>query len=406
MSLYLVAISAVLLVGALRIAHKAYSSSAMLWLPAYLRGDWAGKREAGGPRREGPVDIMFCVADHFEPGVGRPGADVELQRVDHWLKNCRKVAGLFRDADGSPPRHTFFFPAEEYRAELIEPLGELVRAGYGEVEVHLHHDNDTSAGLRQTLHEFIGRLRSHGHLGSRRSDEKPCFGFVHGNWALDNSRPDGRWCGVNDELRVLAECGCYADFTLPSAPSATQTRRINSIYYALDDPDRPRSHDDGSEVREGGKPVGDLMIVQGPLAVTWPRAALRLRPFLETGNLAGNGAGMRKRVAAWVTTGVCVAGRPNWVFVKAYTHGCNEENWPLLFGPPMQELHRGLAEHYNDGSSYRLHYVTAREMYNIIKAAERGLPGNPGTYRDLEILPPPLVATATSAGTDRQGACA
>jgi hypothetical protein len=30
----------------------------------------------------------------------------------------------------------------------------------------------------------------------------------------------------------------------------------------------------------------------------------------------------------------------------------------------------------------RLHYVTAREMVNIIHAAEDGRDGNPGAYRD------------------------
>ena len=48
------------------------------------------------------------------------------------------------------------------------------------------------------------------------------FAFIHGNWSLDNSRPDGRWCGLNNELILLRELGCYADFTLPSAPSDTQ----------------------------------------------------------------------------------------------------------------------------------------------------------------------------------------
>ncbi|MEJ7636728.1 MAG: hypothetical protein WKF75_01760 [Singulisphaera sp.] len=51
---------------------------------------------------------------------------------------------------------------------------------------------------------------------------------------------------VNNEIDVLRETGCYADFTLPSAPSPTQTRQINSIYYASDDPRRPKSHDRGS----------------------------------------------------------------------------------------------------------------------------------------------------------------
>ena len=199
----------------------------------------------------------------------------------------------FKDADGRSPRHTFFYPAEQYNAEHLERLGELVRAGHGEVEVHLHHDRDTSAGLRGALLKFVEQLRSHGHLGAAQ-DGRPRFGFVHGNWALDNSLPDGRWCGVNDELRVLAECGCYADFTLPSAPSPAQTRRINSIYYAKGDPDRPRSHDDGVEVRSGGAPAGDLLIVQGPLVIL--RRSGGILPRVENGNLDSR-APVRRRAS-------------------------------------------------------------------------------------------------------------
>ena len=164
--------------------------------------------------------------------------------------------------------------------------------------MHLHHDRDTSAGLRGALLKFAEQLRSHGHLGAAQ-DGRPKFGFVHGNWALDNSLPDGSWCGVNDELRVLAECGCYADFTLPSAPSPAQTRRINSIYYAKDDPDRPRSHDDGVEVRSGGAPSGDLMIVQGPLSIL--RRSGGILPRVENGNLDGRvpiAAGAHRRMAS------------------------------------------------------------------------------------------------------------
>lgn len=93
-------------------------------------------------------------------------------------------------------------------------------------------------------------------------------------------------------------------------------------------------------------------------------------------------------MATWLRIGVCVAGRPDWLFVKLHTHGCNEANWRVLFGEPILELHRCLCERYNDGRRYRLHYVCAREMYNIIKAAELGLAGDPGQYRDLQILPP------------------
>jgi hypothetical protein len=47
---------------------------------------------------------------------------------------------------------------------------------------------------------------------------------------------------------------------------------------------------------------------------------------------------------------------------------------------------------FNDGERFRLHYVTAREMVNIIHAAEDGKTGNPGQYRNYR-LPPPATVT-------------
>ena len=372
---------------ALLLLVQAKKRNAFLWLPAYVRGDWPGRREGPTSGAEGPTHVMFCIADHFEPGWRRADADLERRRVQEWVDAYPALFSEFRDADGRPPRHTFFFPVEQYRPEHFERLAELVRAGYGEVEVHLHHDNDTSEGLRRTLLDFAEKLAHHGLAGTDAGSGRARFAFVHGNWALDNSLPDGRWCGVNDELSVLRETGCYADFTLPAAPSPAQTRRINSIYYATDDPLRPKSHDDGQVVRAHGRETGDLMIVQGPLGIRWP-GRFGLLPAIENGDLsAGAGPGPR-RARCWVRLRVCVAGRPDWVFVKVHTHGCKEANMRLLLGPAMQTLHRCLCDGYNDGRRYSLHYVTAREMYNIIKAAEHGLPGSPGEYRNLAIAPP------------------
>src|SRR5439155_815789 len=147
-----------------------------------------------------------------------------------------------------------------------DALAGLCRAGYGEVEIHLHHDNDTAANLRRTLLNFKATLHEqHGLLGRDRRTNEVAYGFIHGNWALDNARSDGRWCGVNNELDVLRETGCYADFTLPSAPSPTQTHKINSIYYACDDPLRPLSHNTGRDVGTGAAPDKALLLIQGPL---------------------------------------------------------------------------------------------------------------------------------------------
>ena len=374
------------------ISFLARKRNVHLWLPSYVKGNWAGRRERDSLASSSTIHVMFCMADHFEPGWGDPGIDEERRRVEHWLTHYPQFAADYRDADGRPPRQSIFFPAEEYRPEHIDRLGALVQDGFAEIEIHLHHDRDTSDGLRGTLLNFVSKLRGHGHLGENRVEGLPRFGFVHGNWALDNSRSDGRWCGVNDELHVLSECGCYADFTLPSAPSDTQTRRINSIYYAADDPRKPRSHDDGVEVRVGGNPSGDLMLIQGPLGVRWTGGRFGILPRLDAGNLAGMSPPTPQRFATWLNTRVCVAGRPEWLFVKVHTHGCNPGNWDAILGSAAHRLHTHLCKHYNDGSKYKLHYVTAREMYNIIKAAELGLEGEPGEYRDLEIVPPPCVA--------------
>jgi len=373
------------------IARRFRHGNVGIWLPSYLKGDWAGRRERRRAAAQ-TIHVLLCVADHFEPGLGSPGKDGERRRIARWLEEYPRLFDGFRDADGRPPRHTFFFPAEQYRPEHLDALGKLVRAGYGEVEVHLHHDRDTADGLRDKLQEFTARLGRHGHLGARRDGATRAFGFVHGNWALDNSLPDGRWCGVNNELQVLCQCGCYADFTLPSAPSAAQTRRVNSIYYATDDPDRPRSHDDGVEVRVGGRETGDLMIIQGALAVRWPGGRFGAIPRLENANLGAAMPPTPRRLRAWLRTRVCVAGRPDWVFVKLHTHCCNEANWDVLLGPAMLDFHRHLAEVCHDGARRRLHYVTAREVYNIVKAAEAGMSGDPSRYRDFAIGPPPLAS--------------
>lgn len=77
-----------------------------------------------------------------------------------------------------------------------------------------------------------------------------------------------------------------------------------------------------------------------------------------------------------------VAWRPEWVFVKVYAHGAPEWNAQTLLGPETAAFHRDLLAAYNDGTRYRLHYVTTREMVNIIHAAEVGRSGNAGAYRE------------------------
>ena len=52
-------------------------------------------------------------------------------------------------------------------------------------------------------------------------------------------------------------------------------------------------------------------------------------------------------------------------------------------------MHRELTTRFNDGQKWILHYVTAREQFNIASAAMDGKTGNPGDYRNYLLPPPP-----------------
>ena len=380
-------LAAIAIVGGSAVVWLAIRSRNMqVWLPAYLR------RRAPA-RGEGPVHVMFCFVDHYEPMWGKADEATQRARVDRWCRDYRALASKHRDADGRPPQHSFFYPEEEYVEEYLDKIAALCADGYGEIEIHLHHDNDTEANFRQTMSRFCRMLHErHGALPRDPATGELRFAFIHGNWSLDNSRPDGRWCGLNNELILLRELGCYADFTLPSAPSDTQTRMINSIYYATDDPAKPKSHDTGVPVRVGGAASGDLMIVQGPLALNWRERRMGVMPRIENADIRRTQPPTPARVDDWVRTGIHVEGRPEWVFVKIHTHGTQEGDMDTLLGAPSEAMYAHLERAYNDGRNYVLHYVTAREAYNIIKAAEAGKRGNPGEYRDF-VLPPPPGAT-------------
>jgi len=364
-----------------------------VWLPAFVRGDWKANYQGSETRH-----LMFCFVDHYEPQWAHPDYQTECDRVARWHQEYPELVAGLADADGRPPIHTYFYPEEEYRPEHLDKLVDLCRMGMGEIEIHLHHDNDTEAGLREKLSRFTETLATrHGALPRHPETGQPQWAFIHGNWTLDNSGPDGRNCGVNNELIVLREEGCYADFTLPSAPDPAQTRTINSIYFATDDPHKPKSHDSGDMVRVGGETTGDLMIIQGPLGFMWHSRKFGFMPRIENADVRVTSPATTERIDSWVNTGVHVRGKPEWVFVKIHTHGAQEPDMPALLGPSMRKAYEYLEQRYNDGQQWALHYVSAREMYNIVCAAQAGETGNPGQFRDYRIARPSYEASVQAA---------
>jgi hypothetical protein len=329
---------------------------AHIWLPGYLRDRWAR-------RNRPPVErVWVMIADHFEPQWARADRDRALARVHTWSERWPKIADQHRDSAGRPAQYTFFYPQEEYRPELLDPLAEMTRAGIGDVEVHIHHDGEGEQDFVDRISSFIDVLH-HRHGLLRKENGRLNFGFIHGDWALDNSGPGGRHCGLNNELLLLKQLGCYADFTFPAVPHCSQPRLVNTIYWATDDPGRPKSYDTGIPVTPGGEASGDLLMVPGPLALNWRGG--RLLPRVETGELAAGNPVTVERVRLWVQSAPRINGD---VFVKLFAHGAREDNAEALLGRDLPFVLREL-ERLSLQSGFDLRYVSAWETRQAIDSA-------------------------------------
>jgi hypothetical protein len=290
---------------------------AEIWLAGYIR-DRIEKR----PPRENSR-VWFAIADHWEPYWNRPSDDVARERVALWAKQWPAIASRHADSVGRPPQYTFYFPQEEYRPEFLDILAELRHRDFGDVEVHIHHNREGEQNFVDRMSGFIETLTTrHGLL--RQHQGRTVFGFIHGNWALDNSLPGGEWCGLNNEITLLRDLGCYADFTMPSGNSPTQSRIVNTIYWVTDDPQRPKSYDHGTPVERGAKASGDLLMIPGPFGFRW---AERLVPRMEKGEIGSHDLATEYRVKRWLELAPRI-GRD--IFVKLYAHGCQERHSKAL----------------------------------------------------------------------------
>ena len=333
--------------------------NAQLWLPGYLRDRLASRPAPSG------ATVWLAIADHWEPYWKRPSDEVAAERVAIWTKGWPEIARRHVDSSGRPPQYTFFYPEEEYRPQFLDALAEMKRAGFADVDVHIHHDGEGQQNFVDRMSGFVEVLvKRHGLL--RLHQGRPVFGFIHGNWALDNSRPDGRGCGLNNEITLLRDLGCYADFTMPSGSSPTQSRTVNTIYWATDDPERPRSYDFGLAVKPGAPGSGDLLMIPGPFGLRW---AGRVVPRMESGELAWYDLPSLYRTQRWFDLAPRIGSH---LFLKLFAHGAQERNAAaLLTEGGLDRLFTVMTEGCRQ-RGYSLRYVSTWEMRQAVDAAAQG----------------------------------
>jgi hypothetical protein len=341
----------------------------------------------------GAQHLIVVVADHFEPSWTEHGQELDwrkqLSNVERWCERATAIGRAVRDADGTPFRHTYFYPAEQYHPRLVQKLAELPVEGVGEIEVHLHHgvdSPDNAKNLRRVLIDFRDVL-AEDHKCLSRLDGKgiPRYAFVHGNLALGNSA-GGRFCGVDSEMEILSETGCYADLTLPSAPDQSQVRRVNAIYECGRPLHERKPHRTGPSVRTGGKGPRLPLMLTGPLVFNWRRRVRGIPlPRLDDGALAANQPLDLARLDRWRGARIHVEGRPEWVFLKLYCHAFFHFDESSTIGNRIREFWDEVQDYGSGAGRFTVHFATAREAFNIVMAAIDGHAGDPAQYRDYRL---------------------
>ena len=128
------------------------------------------------------------------------------------------------------------------------------------------------------------------------------------------------------------------------------------------------------------------MLIQGPLLLNWSNRKYGLLPRLENACLQASQPATDARIDLWLRARVQVPTRPDWFFVKLHTHGAWEANHEVLLGQPMVCFHEALARRVREESRFHIHYVSAREMYNLARAAEAGWKGTVADALDFELV--------------------
>ena len=162
--------------------------------------------------------VAWAHADHFEPfDSTQDGQLIDFRGVARWLdllSRCRHLvpslfyswqAWIATEINVSTLAVGTRFEEDRLIYQALEQAGL-------DLQVHVHHNEgfiaqgQTAEATRQQLHLLL-------ELSKQFRGDRP-WAFVHGCWGLQAS--DETACNIDDEIAILMEHGCVADFTFPA----------------------------------------------------------------------------------------------------------------------------------------------------------------------------------------------
>jgi hypothetical protein len=110
-------------------------------------------------------------------------------------------------------------------------------------------------------------------------------------------------------------------------------------------------------------------------------------PRLDDGALARNYPLKMDRFRRWQGAHIGVKGRPDWIFIKLHCHAFFEQDQNEMMGDELRRFMTAVMEFGQTRGGFKVHFATAREVFNMVSAALEGQSGDPARYRDYVMRP-------------------
>ena len=354
------------------------------WLPAMRR------RQRPVENALGTRQVMIAICNRFESS-SPASADEKRALIENWTRAFSQFRDEFPDGQDIAPKHTVFLPVEDAESNWMSSLGNVCETAGNEIEFLAPRTVQSADRFREIILRGKEILSEHGWL-SRDETGAIRYGLIH-NGSAERSAP------LVPHAEVLRGTGCYASFLWQSDPNHIPPEYENSLcYFHEGEAASPRRGLRRVRAERGTRSEceEDILVVPPPHARDRDRKKFGLLPHFETGELSAAEPPSRDRLRLWLDCRITVEARPNWVFITLHIDGSRPENSRMLLGEPMRKFYRTLAELSERDRSLRFHCVTARELVNILHAAEAGHSGNPLQFREFRYLAPAALARESS----------
>ncbi|MFH1378685.1 MAG: hypothetical protein ABII23_00270 [bacterium] len=328
-----------------------YRKGITVWFPGHVKRIL---RRTLFPKKPVHIILMFTyVFDEFN----RFHKNM-INRFLLWEQQLCKLAQKHQDSDGKPPVCSFFVPILNYDTQVLLRLSALCQKGLGEIELYLPESVTASESVQKMFLASLDILSTFGISHSYNGESKK------------NKRFFSVWCNphrVTDaDISFLHEHGCYADFSLPHVNRASRFTNNQLYYYA------PLSY---AETKE------KFLHVPGAAGINYFDLRNIYAPRTDSGFISMADKPSVLRSWLWEKNAPGFSRKPDWRVIRLNARPFPEDDHANLIGRYLDRFYTRYEKNFRKNPN-TLHYVSGRELCNIITAGENGEKGSPSACRD------------------------